>query len=752
MPKAIFQKFVQTSTGEVDPSASFTVVDEDSGLPVTIYSDRAGATPITGPTYFVYSTGLIEFYFDEGSTIRVTVTGGTGSFTVRYAEGRVFGDDDGDSPRVSDLGTAAKLDSGTAPTEIPTNEIADSLRVKKVDSLVDLPAATGSGNTVQVNGYYAGSTKGGGVFVDIGLARHNGGTIIDPSRSGEIGTSAYYVDSGVDANCFERPNTDYVTPDMFGVSDDSTDYSLAFQRMSSINTKIKWGVLAKINRADFGEYLDLEFVGDGAMYTDEATVKDGSGVITYAGASLISTTAINVKISSAVHSGTLPANSSYLCYVNSPSLEYASVEKSRYLDSGHWFKGGESASIYEIDNKFRSSDYAGISSRVSAIAFSQISVGTENWAAEDEPRTRHGRLQSKGNDFDVWCPTGANIDLAKYTGLCQAPQIVNNLYHNRNINAEAEVDTFTASYRGRHDNDYRNCSLKVQTVLGALSSQTTSSPVAHFSRISGSFKFDDGSVNLFGILARGGYFLLNNYVIDAKKTTANVNFNAIHVRSSDDTYYEDDSGTGAAINYRVGSGLIDIRCDDYNGQTVSPFNEFTSRLHYDYDGVTVLGGNSLVANGLNPGSLRNVSIYHADSYPVFAVQGVNLYSQSNLLLNSDGSNPNAILSDERGKNNFADTVATSINPSTLTANTLNIDETSSDIDLAGIGTIDTIIGGFRGSRVTLRFISGSTTLVHNISKISLSGASNKTLNAAGQVIELKRLSSGGIWYELGGTI
>lgn len=116
---------------------------------------------------------------------------------------------------------------GDQPDEIPTNEIADSLRVKKVASLVDLPLATGSGNTVHVNGYYAGSTKGGDQFVDIGPARHNGGTLIDPSRKAEIGTSAYYVDIGVDVNCFERI-TDAPTLLDFGAQPDSTDISAAF--------------------------------------------------------------------------------------------------------------------------------------------------------------------------------------------------------------------------------------------------------------------------------------------------------------------------------------------------------------------------------------------------------------------------------------------------------------------------------------------------------------------------------------------
>lgn len=284
MAKAIFQKFVQNTNGAVDPSATYTVVYESSGLDAAIYEDRAGATEKTGPTYFADSNGLIEFYFDEGETIRVSVTGATGSFTQRYTEGRVFGSAASDSPRVSDLGTAALLDAGSGAGdvvinaalgsaarvdtgseqfEIPTNAMADSLRVKKVASLFDLPPATGSGNTVYVGGYHAGSTKGGGVFVDIGAARHNGGTLINAARRDEIGTPSYYSDGGGDANCYERQLDGFVSPEHFGaVSDGVTDDTLAIQstmffdsiKFTSTNYKIDGTVYIPTDRnIDFNE-------------------------------------------------------------------------------------------------------------------------------------------------------------------------------------------------------------------------------------------------------------------------------------------------------------------------------------------------------------------------------------------------------------------------------------------------------------------------------------------------------------------
>ena len=580
-----------------------------------------------------------------------------------------------------------------------------------------------------------------GYIVPIGSYVDNGGTIITSGAFAWIRTSG----EGWKASWF-------LDDDEALLVDQTPAAQLMFTSASLYRARITFDVRALVNRADFGEFLDIEFSGSGEMKTTEITVRDVDGNIIYAGASLISSTAIKIKCVDQKHSGATPDNSSYFLYADSDAMTQVKLFGGEYVDSGHWIKGGANCVVREHDNGFKSSVYAQ-PARNSVVPFSKISVGTEDWAAEDEPRTRLGRLFSSFNEFDVWCDDGTNRDLAKYTGLCEAPQVVYNKYFNRNINSFAEVDMYTASYRGKVNNDHRNCNIKVQTNLGALSASTTSPPIAHFTRIGGSFKFDDQSIHTYAILARGGYFLISDYVIDAKKTTANVSFNAVHVRSADSTYYGDDSGTGSCVNYHVGAGLIDIRCDNYNGMVISPFNEFTSRLHYDYHGVTVLGGNSIVANGVSPGSLRDVSIYHADNYPVLSIKGLSLYSSDNLLLNSDGSKPNAILQDERSKGNFADTVASSVNPASLSANTLDIDQTSTDIDLVtGTGTINTIVGGFRGQRVTLRWVSGATTLVHNTSKIVLAGSANKVMNSANHVIELKKLSSNGVWFELGGTV
>ena len=77
------------------------------------------------------------------------------------------------------------------------------LFVSSVDSIADLPTTGTTGQKVSVTGYYDGTTVGGGDFV-WGTGRHDGGTFIDPLRAGEIGTAAYYVDSGVDVSGWAR--------------------------------------------------------------------------------------------------------------------------------------------------------------------------------------------------------------------------------------------------------------------------------------------------------------------------------------------------------------------------------------------------------------------------------------------------------------------------------------------------------------------------------------------------------------------
>ena len=97
MANSIWQATVQNATGDIIPGAEMTVVDENTGLPATIFSSIGGAA-LTNP-FFADSEGFAQFYAASG-TYRVTASDtGTGqSITWRYIR---FGD-------------AASRDVGTA--------------------------------------------------------------------------------------------------------------------------------------------------------------------------------------------------------------------------------------------------------------------------------------------------------------------------------------------------------------------------------------------------------------------------------------------------------------------------------------------------------------------------------------------------------------------------------------------------------------------------------------------------------------
>jgi hypothetical protein len=130
---------------------------------------------------------------------------------------------------------------GTAPSEIPLNSDLGSLAYENiaylyVDSLVDLPEVV-TGQQINAAGYHAGTTVGGGRFVGIASGRHNGGTLIDPNRSAEIGTAAYYVDSGVDVACWERTDYDWATV-RYGKNTPDTRKTRAGYNFNFINRRV----------------------------------------------------------------------------------------------------------------------------------------------------------------------------------------------------------------------------------------------------------------------------------------------------------------------------------------------------------------------------------------------------------------------------------------------------------------------------------------------------------------------------------
>lgn len=115
-----------------------------------------------------------------------------------------------------------------------------SIDFNSVSSISVLPPVV-IGNKVNVTGYHASTTVGGGVMVGKS-ARHDGVINFDPDRVSEIGTAAYYVDSGVDADCWVRLGISELELEMAGTKGD-------FDPLAGTGTDDRAAIQAVINLA-----------------------------------------------------------------------------------------------------------------------------------------------------------------------------------------------------------------------------------------------------------------------------------------------------------------------------------------------------------------------------------------------------------------------------------------------------------------------------------------------------------------------
>ena len=156
--------------------------------------------------------------------------------------------------QLTQLGTAATHDVGYNPEEIPTNAIADSLRVKNIASIADLPITGTTGQKVSVSSYHQGNFalaqpyKGGGDFA-WGTGVHNGGTFIDPNRvfptpaewaAGPTDPTviAWFDTSGGSVSGWARAKVAVTTPQIFGaiadnIADDTASIKAAISYESA---------------------------------------------------------------------------------------------------------------------------------------------------------------------------------------------------------------------------------------------------------------------------------------------------------------------------------------------------------------------------------------------------------------------------------------------------------------------------------------------------------------------------------------
>lgn len=138
MALPIFQRTVVDNAGNIIAGATVTVTNESTGLPASIYSDRAGTAALSNP-FTTGSDGLARFYAAAGE-YRIQATNGTTSADWRY---QVL------------TGTAATRDVTTSATDTTDDRllkvgdggIGDAIIVENVDlSAVSAKTLTGEYN------------------------------------------------------------------------------------------------------------------------------------------------------------------------------------------------------------------------------------------------------------------------------------------------------------------------------------------------------------------------------------------------------------------------------------------------------------------------------------------------------------------------------------------------------------------------------------------------------------------------------
>jgi hypothetical protein len=127
MALGIFQRTVADNAGDVQASASVEVRIQETNSLASIYSDRAGTTPLANP-FTTGSDGLVKF-FAEGNAYKITATKGAFSVTWEYVA----------------IGTAAELDIGAIEELIAeaggTPELAEIATQRLLANISGSPAA-----------------------------------------------------------------------------------------------------------------------------------------------------------------------------------------------------------------------------------------------------------------------------------------------------------------------------------------------------------------------------------------------------------------------------------------------------------------------------------------------------------------------------------------------------------------------------------------------------------------------------------
>lgn len=199
---------------------------------------------------------------------------------------------------------------------------------------------------------------------------------------------------------------------------------------------------------------------------------------------------------------------------------------------------------------------------------------------------KYGSSIISGNYTKAYMPSLSNQDIGKITGMFLNQKYTDNHTWNTNLDSYAEVDFFCGVESGVVSNStFRNVSVKF---MSTNNSGTSEYLVTQALAVNGiNLLFDDGAINNYGIYLLSDTTVLSGCVVKNNQTTAMDQFIGIwnHIDHSAGLF-----GARSPVGNSVTGCMVDIRCQNYNGQYWRPFESPSVGLANGWRCNTFIGG------------------------------------------------------------------------------------------------------------------------------------------------------------------
>lgn len=199
---------------------------------------------------------------------------------------------------------------------------------------------------------------------------------------------------------------------------------------------------------------------------------------------------------------------------------------------------------------------------------------------------KYGSSIISGNYTKAYMPSLSNQDIGKITGMFLNQKYTDNHTWNTNLDSSAEVDFFCGVESGVVSNStFRNASVKF---MSTNNSGTSEYLVTQALAVNGiNLLFDDGAINNYGIYLLSDTTVLSGCVVKNNQTTARDQFIGIwnHINHSTGLF-----GATSPVGNSVTGCMVDIRCQNYNGQYWRPFESPSVGLANGWRCNTFIGG------------------------------------------------------------------------------------------------------------------------------------------------------------------